>query len=536
MDKSNDNKNSSNNHSNNHSDPPRGTDTETAIMVEVYQPKKRRGIAGQRTTRVTRTPKPYWPGLEIDEHDRTKAGGCSGLVGAPKEGEGNSSPPGSVRGPTGGEIPERDAAGQKTVAHHDGPPSGVSAAPGKSGSAAGRFRKRKRRSDTRTGASEGNPPFPGHGGASRAGDGDGAEAGSRSGAEAAATDKPAAALGAGPGSAERETTPGPTEPAAGDPATTAPLHAGEEANPNHPSGDATGTTPKGSGGPKRTPASAGSRSTASEATSVVTPSKTTPRALVRFLLRKKFPVLADCVAYIRDVLSGMVSGSPALLQKHLTASETASLSSFGLPQNGSNNTSSNGSNQQQQQQQQAQHEALLGFEDICNRQEALLDRMAGLESALGKREEESPVPAPERESLESPRAAEAALRLELEEARASAASVKEFFRSRLEEQFRELEKRDALLRERERELEAARGENERLLARLGTRSRESSTPERQVRHRQTEGRGQLRRSPRSLARSGRSENPTGPRVAGPGGGTTSSVRERQVFHWQESWP
>lgn len=42
-------------------------------MVEFYQPKKRRGIASQKTTRVVAEAKPYWPGLEIDDYDRKKA-------------------------------------------------------------------------------------------------------------------------------------------------------------------------------------------------------------------------------------------------------------------------------------------------------------------------------------------------------------------------------------------------------------------------------------------------------------------------------
>mmetsp|Transcript_19332 Transcript_19332/g.48138 ORF Transcript_19332/g.48138 Transcript_19332/m.48138 type:complete len:613 (-) Transcript_19332:35-1873(-) len=111
----------------------------------------------------------------------------------------------------------------------------------------------------------------------------------------------------------------------------------------------------------------------------------TPRTLVNFLVKKKIPILDKVVSDIRDVLFGMVSRSPALLQKHLAEASQSSFTSTGdagLGTQAGNNHMESGRKQPPQQ------DNISKFEEICKRQEKLLDRIVEMELAAAKREEE----------------------------------------------------------------------------------------------------------------------------------------------------
>ena len=111
----------------------------------------------------------------------------------------------------------------------------------------------------------------------------------------------------------------------------------------------------------------------------------TPRTLVNFLVQKKIPILDKVVSDIRDVLFGMVSRSPALLQKHLAEASQSSFTSAG---DTGQNTQVGNNHMESGRKQPPQEDNISKFEDICKRQEKLLDRIVEMELAAAKREEE----------------------------------------------------------------------------------------------------------------------------------------------------
>ena len=121
----------------------------------------------------------------------------------------------------------------------------------------------------------------------------------------------------------------------------------------------------------------------------------TPGTLVKFLLRKKLPILEEVVTNIRNVLLGMLTGSPALIQRDLIT-PTSSLSPHsgdGTSNNGESKIESingnghekNVKNSNELGKEQSPEEVIAKLEIIGKRHEALLNR---LESAAAKREEE----------------------------------------------------------------------------------------------------------------------------------------------------
>eukprot|EP00533_Pseudo-nitzschia_delicatissima_P009791 CAMPEP_0116081482 /NCGR_PEP_ID=MMETSP0327-20121206/2219_1 /TAXON_ID=44447 /ORGANISM="Pseudo-nitzschia delicatissima, Strain B596" /LENGTH=584 /DNA_ID=CAMNT_0003572217 /DNA_START=89 /DNA_END=1843 /DNA_ORIENTATION=- len=111
----------------------------------------------------------------------------------------------------------------------------------------------------------------------------------------------------------------------------------------------------------------------------------TPRTLVNFLVKKKIPILDKVVSDIRDVLFGMVSRSPALLQKHLAEASQSSFTSTGDAGLG---TQAGNDHMESGRKQPPQQDNISKFEEICKRQEKLLDRIVEMELAAAKREEE----------------------------------------------------------------------------------------------------------------------------------------------------
>ena len=178
--------------------------------------------------------------------------------------------------------------------------------------------------------------------------------------------------------------------------------------------------------------------------------KATPRVLVKFLVQKKVPNLERVVSDIRDVLLGMVSRSPALLQKHMaeitSASSSQSQSQSQSSQVSMGDMSSYTNTNSQDARSHAStipEDSMSKFLEICKRQEKMMDRLDKKEQAVEKREELLFKQIQQHESAQKQQKDEdqnqqeeiLSLRKQLEEANHSMES----YRSKLEEKEKTLE-------------------------------------------------------------------------------------------------
>lgn len=111
----------------------------------------------------------------------------------------------------------------------------------------------------------------------------------------------------------------------------------------------------------------------------------TPRTLVNFLVQRKIPILDKVVSDIREVLFGMVSRSPSLLQKYL---EEASQSSFASNSVGVHTQVGNNNSSVLESERKKSPKEDDKFDAICKQQELLMDRIGEMELAATKREKE----------------------------------------------------------------------------------------------------------------------------------------------------
>ena len=523
-------------------------------MVEFYQPIKKRGIAGKRTTRVVETPKPYWPGLEIDEFDRKKANRNSvnvtsnnsnnfhinsnvGTTNAEKSSFktgaessaknrilfidrlAKSSDSGNINGreeragtllgssnELGKETDTKDSKGNcatPSPSANTNTNTNTNTCSSRNGTPTSRSKKRKRKRPFKNNIVEDNKaalPKLDNNNNHNHNDNDNHAVEEHhkhqhQQARKSVVGKDTAGNGNGTNSGNERNG---NHEGAIQSQTTALLVAREKssetisrAKTNTPTSDQQARAASGVSGP-----------TASTNSTTATTAIPTPRVLIRLLLKKKFPVLEECVSNIRDILLGMVSGSPALLQKRLTATETSSPSSPLVSSQSSstinddinadihtttNNDvikSDHGGETQIQTQTQTnyndirQQEAISKFEVICKRQEVLLDRIDGLESAAAKREEEFCRHTLERKQQQHQhhlreedvvaqlQIDNSILKLQLQEAKESKESIQKMFQSRLDEQFRELAQRDGVAKKQRQELITALMENEMLRNKL----------------------------------------------------------------------
>ena len=188
----------------------------------------------------------------------------------------------------------------------------------------------------------------------------------------------------------------------------------------------------------------------------------TPTALAGFLLRKKLPVIDEVLSNIRDVLLGMVSPS---LQNRITTTSGGTMSHSCSNSNSSKNNlnvnvnSTKQSHNQHEEEEEGEVVVTSKFHDVCEQQEKFLERMERIELAAAKREEEflkrtTEEPQNRREEnlvteLKRHIQDKSKYQSEIKEKnrvikdlKESKRSTQRLFQSRLDEQFRELSKRE----------------------------------------------------------------------------------------------
>lgn len=485
-------------------------------MVEFYHPKKRRGIAGVfgRTTRVE--PQPYWPGLEIDEHDRKKS--CNGSNIVDDNGKNNAKKSDTKSNTEEdnqnndenidcfGMVEESSTINSNAEREIKPSPSMNDARKGNTNRcsasiSAFRSRKRKKTIHQNKTSENAHPQLPGNK--------------SNTTNTRVATDTSTAV----------KTANVVVRKCAGSIDTTAKNFTASSlklSTNSHAIVRAKTATQN------ITPISARKTNNTSDNThdlssvsssDVRSAESTTPRALVNFLLQEKFPVLDEVVSNIREILFGMISRSPVLLQKHLAMAATKPLPPAGadteniLESNNDRNRKNDhgGMNHndmlRSERKQPPQEETLSKLQDICQRHEMLLDRLAGIESAATRREKvlheetqkEKQIQDLEQQQQNEQRQchqeedsvklqrdyqtlqkANASLKLKLkrsndsiesyvqtiEELEESKRSINGMFQSRFDEQFRELSERECTIETQRNVLQIARIENKKLRNRI----------------------------------------------------------------------
>jgi hypothetical protein len=517
-------------------------------MVEFYHAKKRRGIAGlsgRTTTRVVE-PKPYWPGLEIDEHDRDKSrhgsnnnsidnnentdAMKSNIETSAKENmQDNDKTVVSI-----GRVEESSAINSNAEGETKPSPSMNDSRKGNTNRYAGsistfRSRKRKRNPSANNNYVSDNalPQLPGNNSMT----GEEQEGGSDTANTLVDTTSTSTTVGTA-----NEVTRKCSQPIVKTMRTSTTNIIGSltnvSTNNNHATAKATDAIKTITPAPARKTNNHANDNNSDDLSSVSSSSETraTPRVLVNFLLHQKFPVLDQVVSDIRDILSGMVSRSPALLQKHLARAATTSPALTGANtgndreiNNSNNNNNTNNSHGgmdhnydalKSEQKQPPQQETISKLQDICKRQEMLLDRITGMESAATRREiaflkqtqeeeqahyhhqhqqqeqrqcqEEDSTAKLQRDyqtlqetnanlqmKLERKNTSIETYRLELKERgktigelEGSKRSIHCTFQSRFDEQFRELSERECIIEKQRNLLRIARLENEKLRNRI----------------------------------------------------------------------
>ena len=476
-------------------------------MVEFHYAKKRRGIASitGKSNRAVE-PKPYWPGLEIDEHDRKKS--SHGRINNDINGDITSINPniqshseeetrGKMDGATSSETQEESGTSGQSSATNDQKNSSTK----RCAVGVPKFRSRKRKSKISINLCSGdNLP--------KKGPNDIRLTGEKQEVGINMTNNHAVALSS--------TKAGMRKIAQSIEAITKDSSKNDTASFENVSGDDKLSD-------RISAVTMNSNLVSSKKTNVVDDNKddlsstssnegkpsisTTPRALVTFLLRKKFPVLDDVLSSIRDILFGMVSQSPAILQKHLAKATTTSHAA-------SATRSSDSGNFQIPLRGKSHEETISKLQDICKRQEILLDRIAGIESAtrledcrnqtqdgdVTQRLRHRQQPKEQRQvqkeidsttklhrdyqklqetntslkmkldasnkSIESHRLELQAYIETIQELEKSKRSIQYTFRSRFDEQFRELSERDLIIEKQRTLLRVARAENEKLRGRI----------------------------------------------------------------------
>ena len=404
-------------------------------MVEFYQPKKRPGIAGRRTTTRVVEPKPYWPGLEIDEHDRDKSrhgrndNKNNGNADAVKFNIETSAKEGSQDSPKAIVSVERvDGSSATDINDVEGetkpsPPMNDS----KKGNTNNRHlggistfrpRKRKRKPSININNVGDNalPHLPGN----TTMPGEEQEGGHDIAKNALINCTSAASTTVGTASEVTRKCSQPIVDATGTSTTNSTgsltnnsTNINSPATNNHATAKATDAinntiipVPARKTNTTNNPANNDSNHSDDQSSvSSSSDARATPRVLVKFLLHQKIPLLDQVVSDIRDILTGMVSRSPALLQKHLARAATTRSPAHPITNTGndreitSNESNNNNINDKRTNNSQGgmmddnnnvlkseqKQEAVSKLEDICKRQEMLLDRM---ESAAARREEE----------------------------------------------------------------------------------------------------------------------------------------------------
>ena len=523
-------------------------------MVEFYQPKKRRGIAGRRTTTRVVEPKPYWPGLEIDEHDSDKSrrgidnntentntmksnietSANEGRQDSPKaivsiERVEGSSAEGETKPSPSMNDSKKGNTNTNTNSRHVG---GISTF---------RPRKRKRKPSINNNDVGDNaiPQLPGN--TTMTGEEQEQEQGSDIAKNALVDSTSATSTTVGTANEVTRKCSHPIVNTTTGPSTTnstGSLTNVSTNNNNHATAKATDAintiTPVPAKKTNTTNNYANNDNNNSDDQSSVSSSsdtRATPRVLVKFLLHQKFPLLDRVVSDIRDILTGMVSRSPALLQKHLAKTSTTTLPPLPWGNTGNNREINNGGIEDNDNASRSerntppQQETMSKLEDICKRQEMLLDRMTGMESAAARREEEFLKQTQEEKQAQQQaqqqkeqrqrqrqqedstaklqrdyqtlQEANASLQMKLEaknhsietyrlqleekgktigELEGSKRSIHGTFQSRFDEQFRELSERECLIEKQRNLLKIARLENEKLRNRIGLRVLEEGRP------------------------------------------------------------
>lgn len=354
-------------------------------MVEFHVPKKRRGIAGlSKNINNPETPTPFWPGLEIDEHDIAKANNGSINIGDNGKSDTVDSSFGFPAKEDGNKETKTDSSTGRveednTIDSNLHPPtndskkSSVATTRPEGGVISFRSRKRRRKPSANPNDTNNNdiPQLCGDKSTENTltetvGDADGlvkkcaqpidttegtsATQGTATFEEISTNDHETAKQTANATTASKESTDNPLR------------------NSNH------------------------SKSNTDDLSSVSSnetrTSGSTPRARIKFLLQKKLPELDKVASSIRDILFRMISPSPALLQNKSSPSACT---------RGSNHSSKNASQDKEtdrynavdlEQRKPPQEEAFSKLQDICKRQEVLLDRIAEMELTASKREKE----------------------------------------------------------------------------------------------------------------------------------------------------
>ena len=419
----------------------RSTESQSSFtMVEFYHAKKRRGIAGQpgKSTRVGE-PKPYWPGLEIDEDGATNADD-SNSTGVKSNGDAIGV--GSIKEPSNAEdVLDEVMATEESKPNNSGASPAMEKRP-KTDLSTFRSRKRRRKvssnhdvpkmdSLSETPNNSGSPQVEQ--------ETQGADEKLPPPIEETTTVAP---------SAEEDITEHSSEPK--NATSQDSLQQKPETQETVRTVDAENQAPTVATAPKENESNSVQQQNNKKEHQSSGPSsdntKATPRVLVKFLVQKKIPSLERVVSDIRDVLLGMVSRSPTLLQKHMgeitSASSSQSQSSqvsmgdmSGYTNANSQDTSSHAS--------KIPEDSMSKFLEICKRQEQMMDRLDKKEQAVEKREELLFKQIQQHESAQKQRKDEdqnqqeeiLSLRKQLEKANQSMES----YRSKLEEKEKTLE-------------------------------------------------------------------------------------------------
>ena len=365
-------------------------------MVETYHAKKRRGTAGiyGRGTRQVE-PKPYWPGLEIDEQDRMKAGFSSSNVGINTNAEAAESKAKPVVKEDGQK--DNDPTGEGKTMNGSASPPTKDSNDTKTKISTGdisNFRSRKRRRKLPANENDSSRNVLSQTPKNSSTIGEEQEGGSSNNAKSSIE---TARNGAKP--MDRPPQDSIMENAVIQNTISVPT----PSTKNQATAEAAAATKNNTPTPHRKMIQSTNKTDdqSSLSSSDTRPTGATPRALVKFLVQKKLPILDKVVSDIRDVLFGMVSRSPALLHKHLAEAATTSSQSsrVSIVDNGEINNICNSANSQEGinytgtlesgRKLPPQVDSMSNFQDICKRQEKLLDRICEMELAAEKRDERS---------------------------------------------------------------------------------------------------------------------------------------------------